>query len=124
MVSIAGTSPGGPILSVGVNSPKNPVEAMQNDGVLAAPVPMVIVPVMNSLVTPHHVVLEHSTPGTGAVSESKSVPEPMETAPSPAGSGVTSSPSSVAGDQLQAKAADVVMETNPPTPASVMQVNG
>jgi protein O-GlcNAcase/histone acetyltransferase len=75
-----------------------------------------MIPVMNSLVSSNEVIMERPAMDLNTLmSEWK--PEPMETNLETDGSGVGSSPVS--------KANDVVMEssTNPPTPASVMQVD-
>jgi len=79
-----------------------------------------IVPVMNSLVSSNTVIMERPSLEMNVLlsPDSKPLqPEPMETNLECEGSGVGSSPNS--------KPNDVIMEsnTNPPTPASVMQVD-
>lgn len=83
-----------------------------------------LLPVMNSLVSTHEVVMERPGHEVGSpVTDGKSVvpPEPMETNLDPDGEngGVISAETSPTSKQT-----DEVMEsnTNPPTPASIMQV--
>lgn len=96
---------------------------------------LISVPVMNSLVSDHLVDIQGHEPITVNPDTAEPKPEPMETAPIPDGPGTPSSPAELClGDNgVSASppspvcngakaAADVNMETNPPTPASVMQV--
>jgi len=81
-----------------------------------------LLPVMNSLVSTHEVLMERPGLLTSPTTETKTIQqEPMETNLDPEG---LSSPTSSSGASPGSKQADVVMEstTNPSTPASNMQV--